>query len=132
MPEREERGAPGAAAQPQTNRPVTVKLKRREARIIFAEMVKAEMQAGLLRYSKRRQLVRHAAKMGIAEFEAHLIMAQVRSTDGQRAPLRLLTPEEIQAKLKEAQQHNLTIRKILIATAAAAMLNLLTIHWLFS
>ncbi len=107
----------------------TLALQPREARIIFAAMVKADMEAGLLRYSKRRRLVRYAAKLGIAEFEAQLIMARVRT--GHQEPVRLLTSDEIGDALRQARQYNLTMRKILIATAAAAAVNLMTINWLF-
>ncbi len=109
----------------------TLALRPREARIIFAAMVKADMEAGLLRYSKRRRLVRYAAKMGIPEFEARLIMAQVRTEAGSHGPVRPLTPEDIQDTLRRARQYTLTMRKILIATAAAAAVNLMTINWLF-
>ncbi len=108
----------------------TLALRPREARIIFAAMVKADMEAGLLRYSKRRRLVRYAAKMGIPEFEAQLIMAQARTGAGSHGPVRPLTSDEIQNALRQARQYNLTMRKILIATAAAAAVNLLTINWL--
>ena len=109
----------------------TLALRPREARIIFAAMVKADMEAGLLRYSKRRRLIRYAAKMGIPEFEAQLIMAQVRTEAGSHGPVRPLTPEDIRDTLRRARQYNLTMRKILLATAAAAAVNLMTINWLF-
>jgi hypothetical protein len=109
----------------------TLALQPREARIIFAAMVKADMEAGLLRYSKRRRLVRYAAKMGIPEFEAQLIMAQARTSGDPQGSVRPLTPEEIRDTLRRARQYNLTMRKILIATAAAAAVNLMTINWLF-
>ena len=116
----------------QLNRnPPTLALRPREARIIFAAMVKADMEAGLLRYSKRRRLVRYAAKIGIAEFEAQLIMAQVRTEAGPNGSVRPLTPEDIRDTLRRAGQYNLTMRKILIATAAAAAVNIITINWLF-
>ncbi len=103
----------------------------REARIIFVAMVEAEMEAGLLRYSIRRRLVRYAVKMGIPQFEAQLIMAQVRTGNGSPGSVRPLTPVDIRDTLSRARQYNLTMRKILIATAAAAAVNLITINWLF-
>ncbi len=109
----------------------TLALRPREARIIFAAMVKAEIEAGLLRYSKRRRLVHYAAKIGIPEFEAQLIMSDVRTGAGPQGPVRPLTSGEIQDALRQARQYNLTMRKILIATAAAAAVNLMTINWMF-
>lgn len=109
----------------------TLALRPREARIIFAAMVKADVEAGLLRYSKRRRLARYAAKMGIPECDAQLIMAQVRTEAGQDGPVQPLTPEGIRDTLRRARQYNLTMRKILIATAAAAAVNIVTINWLF-
>ncbi len=109
----------------------TLALGPREARIIFAAMVKADIEAGLLRYSKRRRLVRYATKIGIPEFEAQLIMARVRTEAGPNEPVQPLTSEGIRDTLSRARQDNLTMRKILIATAAAAAVNLMTINWLF-
>ena len=127
---REERRTSGARETRTT--PVRAPtLKPHEARTIFAEMVKAEMEAGLLRHSKRRQLVRYAAVIGIAEFEAQLIIAQVRSGGREQQPLHFLTAREVREKLKQAQQYNLTMKKILIATTAAVGLNLLMVRWLF-
>ena len=106
-------------------------LKPRQARTIFAEMVKAEMEAGVLRHSKRRRLLRFAAVMGIAEFEAQLMIAQVQTaTPGQQSP-QLLTAQEVREKLRQAQQYHSTMKRILFASAAAAALNLIMIHWLF-
>jgi hypothetical protein len=45
--------------------------------------------------------------------------------------VRPLSPEGIREAINQARQYNLTMRKILIATAAAAALNLMTINWLF-
>ena len=109
----------------------TLALRPREARIIFAAMVKADMEAGLLRYSKRRRLVRYAAKMSIPVFEAQLIMARARTEAGPNGSVSPVVSEDIRDTLRRARQYNLTMRKILLATAAAAAVNLITINWLF-
>ncbi len=118
------RKGPGPAAR-------ALPLKPREARTIFAEMVKAEMEAGVLRHSKRRRLLRFAAVMGITEFEAQLMIAQVQTAAPGPQPPQLLTALEVREKLRQAQQYHLTMKKILFASAGAAALNLIIIHWLF-
>ena len=118
------RKGPGPAAR-------ALPLKPREARTIFAEMVKAEMEAGVLRHSKRRRLLRFAAVMGIAEFEAQLMIAQVQTAASGEQPPQLLTAQGVREKLRHAQQYHLTMKKILLASAGAAALNLIIIHWLF-
>ena len=115
----------------QLNRnPPTLALRPREARIIFAAMVKADMEAGLLRYSRRRRLVRYAAKMSIPVFEAQLSMARARTEAGPNGSVSPVVSEDIRDTLRRARQYNLTMRKILLATAAAAAVNLITINWL--
>lgn len=111
---------------------VAARLTRREARIIFAEMVRTEMEAGLIRHSKRRQLLRYATKMGIVKPEACFLMARVLAGTGERDSFPLLSTEEIQDRLREAQQASLTLRKVLLAAATVAVVNLIAVWWLFS
>ena len=106
-------------------------LRPKEARIILAEMVKAETQAGVLRYSSRRKLLGYASKMGIAKPEAQLIIAQVLGVRNSGQPLELLSAEELDDHLSSARRYAGAMRRILIATAAAAAVNLLWIRWLF-
>lgn len=125
VPETPPRAARDSAAT------VTLQLRPREARIILAEMVKAETQAGLLRYSRRRKLVGYASKMGIARPEAQLIIAQVLGVRNSGQPLELLSAEEIDNQLTDARRYAGAMRRILTATVAAAAVNLLMIRWLF-
>lgn len=111
---------------------VAARLTRREARIIFAEMVRTEMEAGLIRHSKRRQLLRYATKMGIVKPEACFLMARVLAGTGERDSFPLLSTAEIQDHLREAQQASLTLRKVLLAATTVAVVNLIAVWWLFS
>ncbi len=115
----------------ETTNTIALKLRPREARIIFAEMIKAETQAGILRYSRRRKLMHYARKLGIARREAQLIIAQVLGLRESGRPLELLSAEEIDAQLTDARCYAGTMRRILTATVAAAAVNLLMIRWLF-
>jgi len=58
------------------------KLDRRQSRLIFKQMVASHLEEGLLRFSRRRQLVKYAQKMGIVPFEANLIIAQAQYEAG--------------------------------------------------
>ena len=109
---------------------IELRLRPREARIILAEMVKAETQAGVLRYSRRRKLVGYASKMGIARPEAQLIIAQVLGVRHSGQPFEMLSAEEIDDQLTNARRCAGAMRKILTATIAAAAVNLLMIRWL--
>ncbi len=124
---------PQAPRRPATGHTHTIRLelRPREARIILAEMVKAETEAGLLRYSRRRKLVGYASKMGIARPEAQLIIAQVLGVRNSGQPLELLSAEEIDDQLTNARRYAGAMRRILTATVAAAAVNLLMIRWLF-
>ena len=123
-------GTPRRAASSHAHA-IGLTLRPKEARIILAEMVKAETQAGVLRYSSRRKLLGYASKMGIAKPEAQLIIAQVLGVRNSGQPLELLSAEELDDHLSSARRYAGAMRRILIATAAAAAVNLLWIRWLF-
>jgi len=137
MQEREERGA-GSISSPESvgkpplqPRATVLPLGQHERRIIFHEMVKAELEGGLLRYSKRKQLLHYAGKIGIPNFEACLMIAEVQHSEGQLEAPRILTDEEILSKLQEANQANSAMRRIVIASAAAIVVNVWMLHWIF-
>ena len=58
------------------------KLDRQQSRLIFKQMVTAQLEEGLLRFSRRRQLVKYAQKMGITPFEANLAIAEAQYEAG--------------------------------------------------
>lgn len=135
------------------NQTFVLPLTPRERRIIFREMIKAELEAGVLRYSKRRQLIHYAAKMGLAEFEAHLIIAQVQhgldSLDavGLRPDEQLGAGSQLRHRCagairfwRTSRPFNLSpqatrrgeriVRNILLAAGAAVAVHWLTLNWL--
>ena len=66
-------------------------LNPEETRQLFMGLVVADLEAGFLRYSRRKALLDYAAKLGIPEFEATLLIAQA-STTPTRSPPSTSTP----------------------------------------
>lgn len=137
MQEHSTDGGAGSTSTPQSTDPRPAKpagtalFTEQQRRMVFYEMVKAEMDGGILRYNKRRQLLRFARKLGIAQFEASLMIAEVQYRDGDLAPPRILSDDEIIDKLTAANQANTLMRNIVIASAAAIVLNLWMVHLFF-
>ena len=65
------------ASGPAAHRPI-VPFTGHEKRQVFKGMVVAELEAGILRYSRRAALMQYAAKLGIPEFEACLLIAEAQ------------------------------------------------------
>ena len=99
-----------------------------EKRKIFAEMVIAELEGGLLRYSRRRSLLRFAEDMGIPAFDANLLIAQAQHRNRQIAPAEfdatLDFPTAVHPETWSASY------KLLFALITAAIINLLVIGWM--
>ena len=55
---------------------------------IFKSMVVGELEAGFLRHSRREELIRYAAHLGLSEFQAMLLIAEAQHQAGQIEPLR--------------------------------------------
>jgi hypothetical protein len=119
------------SAESQSESRPTVSFSEHHRRMVFYEMIKAEMDGEILRYNKRRQLLRFARKLGIPQFEASLMIAEVQYRDGQLTPPRLLSNHEIMDKLDAANQSNALMRNVVIASAAAIVLNLWMVHLFF-
>lgn len=98
---------------------------QRQIRSIFREMIKAEIQGGVLRGSKRRQLLRFARSLGIPRCEACLIMAEVQhGGDG-------LDSREIHARMARAQRAHAMLTRLMLACALALIADVLLVNWLF-
>ncbi len=102
-----------------------------QRRVIFSEMVKAEIEAGLLRGSKRRQLMHYAAKLGIPKFESCLLIAEVQHRMNQLEPPHVLTPDEIRHTLDDSRRSHVAVKNLLVAGLAAVVVDLAIIEWLF-
>jgi hypothetical protein len=58
------------------------RLNRQQGRVIFKQMVTAQLEEGVLRFSRRRQLVKYARKLNISPFEANLVIAEAQYEAG--------------------------------------------------
>ena len=67
----------GRFAQPAPAYPAP-ELTREEKRRIFKQMVVHELEGGFLRYSRREALMKYAAQLKLAEFEATLLIAEAQ------------------------------------------------------
>lgn len=115
--------APGYAAP---------ELTREEKRRIFKQMVVHELEGGFLRYSRREALMRYAAQLKIAEFEATLLIAEA-----QYSPDTLETVDPVEfgsaVTLQTAgrpERWSISLR-IAIALFVAAVIDVVIIYLLF-
>jgi len=115
------------AGQPAAARDALV-LTREEKRRIFKGMVVAELDAGFLRYSRRQALLRQASRMGIADFEAALLIAEAQYYSGDLEPLEppsaLLQDESPSPAWSASTQ-------LAFAAVVALLVDLALIRWLF-
>ena len=103
-------------------------LTREEARRIFKGMVVAELDAGFLRYSRRQALLKQASRMGIADFEAALLIAEAQYYSGDLEPLEppssLLHDDGRPPTWSASTQ-------LAFAAVVALLVDLVLISWLF-
>ncbi|MGB9623746.1 MAG: hypothetical protein ACPMAQ_02695 [Phycisphaerae bacterium] len=104
-----------------------------ERRRIFRQMVVHELEAGVLRYSRRRALLRYAEEIGIAPFDANLLIAEAQYGAKQLDPAEFdaradfpLPPFE-PADRPEAFSSGY---QLLFALLIAAMIDLMLIVWI--
>ena len=103
-------------------------LGRRECRIIFREMVRADLEAGVLRRSRRRRLQRYARGLGLTPVEAQLIISEVQHDNGRLDPPRLLSPQVRRGQLQSAGLHHGRLRNMLLIAGGVLLLD----TWLVS
>lgn len=99
-----------------------------EKRRIFKGMVVSELEAGFLRYSKREELIRYAAHLGLSEFDAMLLIAEAQHAAGEIEPLRFESPATFRA-LSRPDGWTVPMR-LSFALVAAIFIDLLLIYWL--
>ncbi|GMV96411.1 MAG: hypothetical protein HRF43_11595 [Phycisphaerae bacterium] len=100
-----------------------------EKRRIFKSMVVGELEAGFLRYSKREELLRYAAVLGIQEFEAMLLMAEAQHQADQLEPVYFNSAATLDA-LSRPHAWSAAMR-LWFALAVAIGIDLLLIYWLY-
>jgi hypothetical protein len=101
-----------------------------EKRRIFRSMVVGELEAGYLRYSKREELIRYGAHLGLTEFECMLLIAEAQHNAGQIEPLRFGSAATLDT-LTRPDAWSIPMR-LSFALVIAILLDLLLIYWLCS
>lgn len=94
----------------------------------FFELVLAQLDAGLLRYSKRLQLIKLAKQWSISEFEANLIIAHAQYHLGKGKALDLTIRTDQQRPRGSEKFFSILIRTGLIVLLAL-LLDWLLIRW---
>lgn len=100
-----------------------------EKRAIFKGMVVAELEAGFLRYSRRQALMDYAAKLGIPEFDACLLIAEAQYRSNEIEPVHFDAAATLD-NLTRPETWSVSLR-LALALVTAAFLDLLAIYWLF-
>lgn len=99
-----------------------------EKRTIFKGMVVGEMEAGFLRYSRRQALLGYAANLGIAEFEACLLIAEAQYHADHIEPIRFDTAATLET-VTHPEAWSIPMR-LAFTLVAAIFIDLLLIYWL--
>ncbi len=94
----------------------------------FFELILAQLDAGLLRYSKRLQLIKLAKQWSISEFEANLIIAHAQYHLGKGKALDLTIRTDHQRPRRSERFFSILIRTGLIILLAL-LLDWLLIRW---
>ncbi len=117
-------GADRVAAEP------TGRLDPLDKRHVFKQMVVGSLESGFLRYSKRKALLAYAAKIGISEFDAMLLIAEAQFYADRIAPAAadgswlLAEPPHIEVWSAAT--------RLLLAVGVAAMLDAALLYWLLA
>ena len=104
-------------------------LNREETHRLFKGLVVADLEAGFLRYSRRKALLDYAAKLGIPEFEATLLIAEAQFHSDQIEPVHFDSNLTLD-NLSRPDAWSIPLR-LSFALVAAIFIDLLLISWLF-
>ncbi len=113
---------------PPVERRRVIPFTHEEKRRIFRGMVAGELEAGILRYSRRMQLLRYAERLGIDEFEATLLIAEAQYHADQIEPIRFDSEASVE-NFSRPEAWSIPVR-LAVAVMAALFINLLLIWWL--
>ncbi len=100
-----------------------------EKRHVFKAMAAGMLEGGFLRYSQRQELLRFAQQLGIAQFEAALLIAQVQYLPEEPAPLP--SGEWVAAPADQEPERLSDWSRLSLALTAAIAVDLLAIWLLF-
>ena len=100
-----------------------------DKRQVFKQMVVGSLEAGFLRYSKRKALLDYASRIGISEFDAMLLIAEAQfyadRIDAARVDAALVGPAPPRVEAFSPRG------KLLLALGTAVAVDLVLILWLF-
>ncbi|HSW44220.1 MAG TPA: hypothetical protein VLM89_01460 [Phycisphaerae bacterium] len=99
-----------------------------DKRQVFKQMVVGSLESGFLRYSKRKALLDYAAKIGISEFDAMLLIAEAQFYSDNIESRQVDASLVADPPCVEAWSPG---TRLLFAVAAAAILDIALICWLF-
>jgi hypothetical protein len=99
-----------------------------EKRRIFKQMVITELEGGLLRYSRRRALLRYAEDIGIERFDANLLIAEAQYRFKRHEPIDFDTAIDLPTITHPGAWP--ASYKLTAALIFAAVLDLVLIVWL--
>ncbi len=100
-----------------------------ELRRIFKQMVIAELEGGILRYSRRRALQRYADDIGIPAFDANLLIAEAQHQARRNEPLELDVTPEVPPPLPRAEAFSAG-HWLAVVILTALVLDLILLAWL--
>ena len=101
-----------------------------DKRQVFRQMVVAELESGFLRYSKRKALLKYAARIGISEFDAMLLIAEAQFYADQIEPAQVDSAVVLSEPPRVETWSPATT--LLLALGVAAVLDVSLICWLFT
>lgn len=99
----------------------------------FAEAVAERLEGGLLRYSKRLELLELAKELGIERFQAALLIAQVQYRQGRLGPVAGAEPEGVRvgSGLPAANRRAEMFLKAAALFLIAALIDLIIVQAVF-
>lgn len=90
-------------------------------------MVVGELEAGFLRYSRRQALIQYAARLGISEFDANLLIAEAQYHRDEIEPGGFHTPATLES-LSQPERWSTPMR-LALAIVIAIFIDLLLIRF---
>lgn len=117
-----------AASRAPSYRPI-VAFTGQEKRTIFKGMVVSEVEAGILRYSRRQALMDYAAKLGIPEFEACLLIAEAQYRSSDIEPVHFDTSATLES-ISRPDAWSIPLR-LTFALVTAVLVDVAVIYYLF-
>ena len=116
-----------AIGRPSTQPPSS--LDPLDKRQVFKQMVVGTLESGFLRYSKRKALLDYAARIGISEFDAMLLIAEAQFYADQIEPAQVDSAVVLGEPPRVETWSPAT--KLLLALGMAVVLDVTLICWLF-